>query len=507
MSWLEKLKVASQDMAYKAIPNMLTPVSPGKGIDDRPKKTNLPARRVSASNEGTSIYGSVVNDAKFSFPKCLPEVIPIIRRLMICNPDVGQVMYNIVSLGNTGHKIFFDRKVSVEQQDAMRNHLMNRRKNWSTGQAGINGLVNKMFYQTLISGALSNEWVPNKDLTGIESCVLVNPEEIFFFQNDRQTGYHPYQRARNVALDTKYKSDKMGYIRLNPETYKYYALNGDLDVPYGIPPYISVLPRIDTQDNMNKNIDYVVEEWGLLGLLEVLIQKPDLDEQIDTTPEIYEGRLETLLTQAKERLATGVNDGVVVGYKEDAEFRWNSIGKEYEHAIKLFRNNELQTFSALKHDPSLAGRDYNTSETQIGVVFIKMLSELRNIQNNIKTNLEFGYSLELMLAGYKFDYLNVTFNRSTLQDDLKYQQGQEIKIRNVKDKLIMGVINQEQAADELDYETSAFPLPQVPWEILAGGSIPNTNDNAAAGADKKKKKTANDKKTRQKNKPVAKPNK
>lgn len=513
MNWINNLLGLSTTSTFKHfnsnIPQEGISMEKPKGIDDRPVRGSLPGRRISASSQNIGKYTNLVMGDKFTFPSCLPTLIPCIRHLMMTNPDVSQVMYNIVSLGNTGHKIFFDRKVPPDEVDKMRNHLINKRKTWATGQAGMHGLINKMFYQILIGGALSNEWVPNIGLTGVECCSFVNPEEIVFKINSRGTGYDIYQRPPFTDFSTTKRTSKNfpDLIKLNPNTFKYYALNGDTDLPNGVPLYIPVLPKIETQENMNKNINYVVDEFGLLGLLEVLIQKPDQDYQIDANDAAYASRLENLLTEANNRISQGIKDGTVVGFKDDHEFRWNSIGKEFDKAVVLYKNNELQTFSALKHDPSLAGRDYNTSESQIGVVFMKMLSELKNIQNLIKANLEFGYALELMLAGYKFDYLKVEFNKSTLQDDLKYQQSQEIKLRNIKDKLIMGIINQEMAADELDYEKAAFDKPQVPWEVLAGGSVPNTNDNAKNKKDQKSKKTANDKKNRHKQKPISKINK
>jgi hypothetical protein len=155
------------------------------------------------------------------------------------------------------------------------------------------------------------------------------------------------------------------------------------------------------------------------------------------------------------------------------------------------------------------GRAYSSSETQITVVFIKMISELKNIQNLIKGMLEFGYSLELELAGFNFESLEVKFNRSTIQDDLKFQQAEEIKIRNTKDKLVLGIISQDMAADELGYEKPSSAKPMVSWDVLAGQKDPEAGgalatDGTKKKADAKKKKTASAKKGRATKKPVSK---
>lgn len=469
-------------------PAIATPIK-GKKIT-----ANLPKGRASyPSNEGANnILTNIDKQYKTVNRNYLKEVIPIIRKLMMANPDVSQAMHNVVSLGNTGHKIMFDRKVPQAQVDKMRHHLHNKHADWSSGQAGMDGLVNKMFYQILVGGALSNEWVPNDDLTSIDSVILVNPEEIVFRLDSKGLRYLPYQEPRQgvvQALQRDGNNKLITLVPLNLNTYKYYALNGDTEVPYGFPPYMSVLPKICTQKIMNDNIDFVVNQLGLTGFLEALITKPD--QENGESDKDFETRLETLLSTAKTRVEGGFNDGVVVGFNGDHEFKFNSVGKDFDKVMELYKNNELQIASAVKQDAALWGRDYGTSETQITVVFMKMLSELKNLQNIIKTNLEFGYQLELRLAGFNFEYLKVHFNRSTIQDDLKYQQGEEYKIKNVQNKLLLGMINQDQAADELGYETPAFPKPVVPLEVIAGvkSTDPSAGDKAKATKNKDAKTT------------------
>lgn len=468
--------------------------------------SNYPTHRVSVPSLP---IGNSINDIGLQYRVVtrdwIVEVVPIIRKLVKVNPDMGQALDNIVTLGNTGHKIFFDRKVPQEMVDKMRNHLKNRKKLWSAGAAGMNGLVNKMFSQLLIGGALSNEWVPAKDLSGVETLILVNPEDIYFKLEKGNVKYTPYQRVINNFITPQGGSDinLLNLVKLNTNTYQYYALNGDTEIPYGFPPYLASLDRIRTQNRMNTNIDYVVDQLGLMGFLQALIGKPG---QNDGESDIaYDTRLDQLLQTVKTRLNEGVKDGTVVGFKDDAEFEYNSISKGFSEALELYKQNELQVASGLKQDATLWGRDYNTSETQITVIFIKMLSQLANIQNIVKTNLEFGYALELRLAGFNFESLDVKFNRSTLQDDLKYQQAEEIKVRNTKEKMIMGLINQEQAADELDYEVPAYPQPMVSWDVLAGGTDPVApGDTGKKKATRQGQKNKSAKKTRDTNKPIAK---
>lgn len=425
------------------------------------------------------------------------NIIPNIRKLCKVNPDMSQALQNVVTLGNTGHTIHFDPAVSDEQAKAMRDHITNKHKQWASGLAGADGMVNRMFSQIMIGGAVSNEWVPNVDLTSIEAWIPINVEDIYCKLNGRKTDYDYYQKV-------KYKGGysepgTKAFKKLNKNTYKYFALNGDGEVPYGFPPYMSVLGPICTQENMNESINYVISQLGLLGFLEVLVTAPD--RTTDQSDDEYNTMVEGMLMSAKARVTEGFKDGVVVGLKDEHEFEFKSIARDFAKVIELYKQNELQVASALKQDATLWGRDYNSSESQISVIFMKMIAEFKNVHNIIATNLEFGYDLELRLAGYKFKSLKVRFNRATAQDELKYQQAREIHIRNLTSLLLVGTISQYQFGQELGYDEIHSDTPLVPWEIIAGGSVA-TPEQQQAKDKREKGKDASDKKVRDKNKPT-----
>jgi len=459
----------------------------------------IPTGRVSRPADQTdysNVITNITDRVKLINPKFNRSVIPLIRKLVMINPDVGQALNNVVTLGNTNHEIYFDRNVSDEYALKMKNHLANKHAQWAPGAAGAHGLSNRFFSQLMIGGALATEWVPKPDFSGIESVILINPEDIVCALNTRKTGYDFYQQAGHTGDNGSYTADSL--IKLNPATFKYFALNGDGEVPYGFPPYMAALDRINTQDKMNINIDHVTDLLGILGFLEVLVAaEPQRSAESD---ESYRSRVISLMTTTKESLLGGLKDGILVGIEGMHTLDFKAVGKEFDKVIELYKNNELQIGSGLKQDPTLWGRDYNTSESQITVMFMKMLSEFRHMQNITKVNLEFGYSFELRLAGFKFDYLTVKYDRSTIQDDLKYHQAEEIKIRNVKDKYIMGTISEVQVANELGYEAPDQNTPRVPIEILAGVS-PNTGEQAQKDEKRKKQKGDSAKKTRDTNKP------
>lgn len=423
----------------------------------------------------------VANSLQIISPGYVFEAIPVIRKLILANPDYHQAYTNIISLGNTGHKIKFDPNIKPDDIDKMRKHCQDVSKNWATGTAGIHGLVNKMMGQIMVGGALSIEAPPNNKLDGIESVILVNPETIRWAY-DKGGKYKPLQKISGTlsGIEIKEKDKADGsHIELNPLTFKYYALNGDTEIPYGIPPYIAGFDSLATQRNMMDNIKFIVEQVGLMGFLQVLVEKPQANQnESDGT---YNARMETYLEQAKTRLEAGMRDGITVGFTEETEFNFHNPTKNAAGVVEIFKENEMQLLSALHQDGALMGRDYGSSESQIAIVFMKMLSELVNVQALCKEALEWLYTFELRLKGFNFDYLSVDFNKSTLMDELKYQQSQEIKIRNVQSKYNMGIISQDQAADELGYEAADEDKPRVEVD-LAGKAI-----DKAARADQKGK--------------------
>lgn len=461
--------------------------------------TSTPIKKPSVEVPPTSVRRSLpsidnyITDLKtgvtFINPGYIKEVIPVIRKLSWINPDVGSALNDMVQLTNTGHTIKFDQKISPEQRDSMRRHLREARKSWADGVSGIDGLVNKMIAQIWIAGALSTEWVVNNNKTRLSNCVLVNPETIVFSWVKSLKRFIPYQKQSASLAINGIAGEKL--VKLSSYTYKYMGLNGDTEIPYGIPPFLTALANIDIQNNMDKNISYIMDQLGLLGFFETLVEKPAKAD--GTTDAQYKAYLTKYLDDIKIAVSKGLKDGTIVGFKDDHEFEFHNTTKNLSGSADLYTNNEVKVATGLKTAPEFLGFPTGGSESGMSIIFQKMLSQLVNVQNIVKANLEFGYMLELTLAGFKDVSLEVLFKPSTITDELKYQQAQEYKIRNIENKYKMGVIGQQQKAEELGYDKPDQNEPREPIDT--------------SGVDKKNREDSKDKsdrKTRDKNKPVPK---
>lgn len=435
-------------------------------------------------NNATNYIEKLKGGLNIIKPEFQKESIPLIRKLYKVNGDMGSVLFDLVQLTNTGHKIEFSQTIKEVDQDNMRRHLEEVTKRWGQGTAGINGLVNKLITQVYVSGALSAEQVINPDLTGIDYIALVNPETIYF--SEERGKYQAYQKARFRNKPSQQ------YIKLNMNTYKYYGLISDIDTPYGVPPFLSALEDISMQKDMKNNIKHILNQLGLLGYLEVKIDKPG--QKGGETANRYENRLIKLLTDTKRNMLKGFKDGVVVGYEGDHEFDFHSTTKNLSGVNDLFNLNENQIANGLKTSATFLGVKDGTSEGFVSIVFTKMLSQLKNVQNFLAEFLQEAYKLELQLAGYDCEGIKVIFKPSTITDDLKIQQSREIKQRVLRNLWMDGIISIDRYAEEMGYEEPDEELPRPSRDMV--GIDPQVKKE-----DREKQKDKSDRKVREKNKP------
>jgi len=457
-------------------------------VKEKPKLRQVVKPGRVTDPQGTSPgyeYTDLKNKTKFVTPQFNIDAIPVIRKLYKVNSDMGLVLFDLITLTNTGYKVKFNQGMSPQAQDLARKHIKDMSKNWGDGVSGLNGLINKMVGQIWIGGALSYEAEVNKTIDGISNICLVNPENIAWELKGGR--YYPYQkRVNNTELQ------KGNYIKLNQATYKYFGLMGDEEIPYAVPPLLTALNAIKKQNKADENVDNIMELMGLLGFLEVNIEKPD--QEGDESDAAYLLRLDKLLEDTKNNTMGGLRRGLSVGIKGDHEYKFNSTTQNISGVYDIYSQFRLKSASGLKAHPSMMGIDAGKSETHLSIVFTKMISQLSSIHMLLEAALEHIISLELTLRGIPFEGLEIKFNPSTVSDSLKMEQAKEIKVRNLNALYDQGIIDQYQYAEEMGYGTPSEEEPRVSRDK------PDPAD-AEKKQVKEKKKDANDRKNRSKDKP------
>lgn len=438
---------------------------------------------------GDFVVNELSPNKKLIVPELILKVLPQIRKLAMLDDNLSLALNDLVLLTNTGHKIKFDPQVPADQVKKMRDHLNEKCKTWVDGIANTDNFVSKLIAQAYLTGCISNEWVIDNDLKGIKSCFMVEPENIRWVYDKRKQRYFPYQYMVGTKGDTPIGSNvKDFYMKLNPKTYKYFAINGYSEVPYGIPPWLPALRTIAKLYRMDQNVDNLLTLMGLVGFLEVKVAKPTQED--GESDNAYISKLDGFLLKTQREIMKGVSNGVVTGFQDDHEFNFHTATKDMNGVSELYSEAQRKVANSLKYPGTFMG--LNTTggtETGLSIIFTKMLSQLRAVQSIVAADLEIGYRYELLLAGFNFKTLKVEFNPSTITDILKTEQANEYKIRNTSNKYQMGIISQEQAADELGYDAPAEKEPRAPIE-----------ENGAQQT-REKEKDESDKRTREKNKP------
>lgn len=463
---------------------------------------SIPPGRVSVPNDAEmDVLTSIRGMTSMVTPSFRTDLIPLIRDLYKVNPDMSIAVQDIFKLANTGHTITFPNN-SDEESAAMLLHLDVAARRWSNYTAGIDGLVNKFMVQCLIGGAISIEAVPDLKLKGVSTVLFINPEDVIF-QRKSDGVYHPYQMNRSSRM---FKGIMQPYIKLNMTTFKYNAMFNDTDEPYGIPPFLAALDSLKTQADMRTNLKQIMELMGLLGFLEVTMEKPD--RQANESIAAYERRLNRRLTELKKNVHSGMKDGVVVGYQDDHTFKLNSTTKNLGGIDKVWSLNQQSVANGLGTSGTIIGVQSSNTEGGAGIVLSKMISQLKNIQMLASNTLEFIYTLELRLAGFNNKGMKITFNSSTVSDELKIHQANEYKIRNLISEYNQGLISQDDFARAMGILKPDQKKPRPPQVVPgAGGGLGGGVSSPAASAKKKKRETdkdTSDRKTRDKNKTVPK---
>lgn len=280
---------------------------------------------------------------------------------------MGIALQDMFKLANTSHTVTFPNNTD-EEASKMREHLKKATKVWARYTAGIDGLVNKMIVQLLVSGAISVEGVPNDKLDGLATVLFLKPEHIKF-KRELNGVYAPYQKNINFFVK------QQDYIKLNPETYFYVGMFNDTDEPYGVPPFMPALDSLKGQNDMKINFKHIMEICGMVGFLEAKMQKSP--QRPNESIKAYESRLYHELNILKRNVKEGMKDGVVAGYIDDHEFKLNSTTKELGNIEKPWNMNQQSVANGLGVNGSIIGVSSTTGEGATGIMLSKMISQLK----------------------------------------------------------------------------------------------------------------------------------
>lgn len=398
----------------------------------------------SAMSAYSSLFGSVNPVIDF-------EMLKTLKMFWLYNPDFSQYVANIVNLGNPGHKLSVEAGSETAAEAAV-NRLNETASRIYTIGTGVDGLINQYLTSVAWSGAISSEDVVNLRAGRVEKVVLVPVEQIRFRYNKDLDGYEAFQQSNGIGRE---RDRLLGMIRLNAETYRYYALSTVENSPYAKPPATAAVQAIlEGQVPIMENIRKMAKKIGLLGLTSAsVVQPPRRPNETDVD---YQSRAKAYLGRVREALAD-MSGGLVVGYR-DQKLEHTSVTTGAAGVYDLNRISEEQVFSGLAAMPGFHGRTDSTTETFADVVYYLLTAQVANIQRVVKRRQERTYMLDLRLGGIDVSSISVDFNRTHSRNALAEAQTDEVRQRNVFEKVRNGLISPDEAAQELGYDAWHDPF-------------------------------------------------
>jgi len=399
-------------------------------------------------------------------PDFAVEWYTTLENLAAYNHDVGFALDNIVQLANTDHDIIFSEDISDELKKQILREIYDEEDKWYNFSEGIRSFKSDIIAQGVINGAISIEIIPDIVRKTIYQVVRIPPKYIRFVYDRSQDKYSSYQI---VNYPHTKDTDFNGLVKLNPLTYKYVAWRRLFEGPYPTPPFLAAVEGLFIQKDMLKNFSNIMNKLGMLGFLSVKVEPPEQEAGEDETA--YFQRCVTYLEDVVyPQLNKNLSNGVVAGFKDSHEFELQGNKMNVSGASDLMKIVELIVFSGLKQDPNMLGRNYSTTETFGRVILAKMLNQIKDWQKMSDSIFKEIYKMFLLVRGYDPNIItDVISEPPTVMDKTKEEEAENKKILNVKEKRNMGIINQQDAANELGYEEPA----EEDWQILNPMNDPN----------------------------------
>ncbi|MBK8810699.1 MAG: hypothetical protein IPN69_08200 [Acidobacteria bacterium] len=375
------------------------------------------------------------------------EMLALLKKFYLFNPDVSQFVSNLQNLANNGHTVSVDATTDARAEAAV-NRLNEAASRLFPLGAGVDGLLNAYLAQIAWSGALSSEDVVNFAGRRVEKVVLVPVESIRFKYDEENFEYRAYQRTTNYA---RRDLENLNLIRLSTETYRYLALQTVENNPYAKPPATAAIDSIiQGQEPILKNIQHIAQKFGLAGLVTASVMPPP--KKPNETDAEYQGRAKSYLKMIATSLEGQFSKGLLVSFR-DQKLEHANIAEGARGVYDLNRISEEQVMSGLAMQPAFFGRTDSTTETYADVVYNLLLAQVHNIQRLVKRRQEATYRLDLRLGGIEVDGVSLSFNKPFSRNALADAQTGEIEIRNVLEKVRAGLISPDEGAQELGYES------------------------------------------------------
>lgn len=396
-----------------------------KELFEKLKSTLQGSKTKRLSLEPVSVYLPKSKDIKARLvdPRFPRSVLLEIEKAVFTNPILSQIHNLVINLANTGHT------VEVETVEVEREELKTEID--TLAQAlNMDALVNALFSQIILYGALSAEIVVSPKVDGVERIARVHPATIYFAYDEEKDSWKPYQVV----------SDKT--IELNPYTYQYIPLLTIDGSQYGIPPMLSALSLLETTDALISELQGLAKKLGLLGFLDISF--PLLPRSAAETETEYQERARKFLQNTAQDIVENISKGILLHF-DGTQVEFKELSSNTSGLKDVLATMEKWLIEGAKGQPALLGFAEGYTETWATVSLHIFISQLKNYQRLVERFLEYVYKLHLTLRGYSFKDVNVSF-----AEPPSFQAKVEEEVRKLRAETVIqlyqaGLITQEEA--------------------------------------------------------------
>jgi len=389
-------------------------------------KGRLPKERVSI--EPVSYYTPKTQSvrARIIHPRFPSQYLYELERTIFTNPDLSHAHQIFLDLVNTPVEIHiepFSERAKEEVEEFI--HKVN-----------LDSLKRHLFSQLIVYGAVSAEAIVSPGLDGVERIVRVPVPTIAFVYDEEEDTFKPYQIVGSEEIE------------LNPITYVYKPLLTLDGSPYGIPPFLSALSIVDTQEEVLQELKNLAKKMGLLGFIDIsLPTPPNADGETDTE---YRERLYNKLLEEAQRVQEQIQKGLIIHY-DSSQVKYEKI-ETSDLGKGIIDQIELWLLSAVKLQPSLLGRTTGSTETWAVVAYAQFVRQLKNMQQLVEDVLEYFIGLHLTLRNVTFDHLEVEFEEPPDLNPKLTEEAQKTRADRVIALYQAGLLSLEEARKELGYD-------------------------------------------------------
>lgn len=394
-----------------------------------------------------------------------PQWYDAIDYLVTYNGDFAKAVENTVELASTEMTFKFADSVSETLKKKALEIIHSRIEHFNA--EGSANVTNMALRQLAGKGAISVEIVPFESLDGVKEIVPVPHRQIRFKWDMQNERFQPVQVLAGFAPT----ADAFNEIVLNTVTYKYYAEKRKDGSPYAIPPFLAAMESTMLNRDIWGSFSAAFKRLGLFGFLNVLVRAPQ--PKPNESDEAYLGRMRQYLDLAVEEVGKGIDRGFVAGFKDHHEFKMEGDLTNLRDGAEYLKASTEDKITGLGQTPFLMGKSYSTTETLARVLLLMLGKKVETYQMLVAKLWGDILSLELRMQGVMVGPVAVEFAFPMLGDEQREQEARKLKIENAKALYDMGIIEQNDIAQELGYTKPALPAPRVQAKDIAVPALPD----------------------------------